>query len=205
MSAINTPIHHSGYYQLNPHSGSGAGAENTQRSAGTAGLLRAPGRVHSSGYADAVLVDLSPEAKRYLSGLGNPGPGAVPAAQEHFHLSPQQRLALASLLEAYKDAPYTQATFDRIQDDMHKAGLGPDQLSARERVSSFSTTAALVDALNGGKGTTPGSQPVSHDELQKRATHYIQDVVSQWKKISSGYPSGNGNAVAAVGASEGAS
>jgi len=197
MSAIQTQLQNSGYYQLNS---SGAGSGNTSNAARSAvakpSLASALGNVtnSSSSYSDAVLVDLSPEAQKYLSGLGSPGAtiNSTPAANDSFVLSSQQKVALAAVLDTYKDAPYTQATFDQIQDDLQKAGLGPNQLSVHERVTSFSTTAALVDALNGGHGTTPGSTVISDGDLQKKATNYIQDIATQWKKISTDYQAKQG-------------
>lgn len=210
MSAISTQLSHSGYYQLNS---SGAGSGNTSGASGAASTsaLRNAGvnAVSSaSGFSDAVLLDLSPAAKQYLSGLSaqaatTQGNGNT---STDFVLSAQQKEALSSILDKYKDAPYTQDTFDQIQNDLQKAGIGPDQLSAKERVSSFSATAVLVDALNGGNGSTPGSTPVSDADLKTKSANYMQDVIAQWKKISADYQAKqSADAVAPVGSADGAS
>jgi len=211
MSAINTQLQNNGYYQLN---GSGAGASNTGNAHRTShtgsGLASALNNSGNKGFSDAVLLDLSPAAQKYLSGLSARNPQAQSAAQssggsDGFILSAKQRLALSAVLEKYKDAPYTQATFDAIQDDLQKEGLGPNQLSAKTKVSSFNSTAVLVDALNGGKGTTPGSVVISDEDLSKKATNYIQDVAAQWKKLSADANKQSANAVSPIGAADGAS
>ena len=211
MSAINTQLHNNGYYQLNS---SGAGAGNAGNAGRTnyasSGLAGALNDSASSGFSDAVLLDLSPAAQKYLSSLGaqnTQSKAATPSnsSGNSFVLSAKQKLSLSAVLEKYKDAPYTQETFDAIQDDLQKEGLGPDQLSMHERVNSFNSTASLLDALNGGKGTTPGSTVISDDELSKKATNYIQDVAAQWKKLSVDANKQSADAVAPIGAADGAS
>jgi hypothetical protein len=204
MSAINTQlqphIQHSGYYQLNQTAGGQTGgATRTSASALRAAGVNAVSQ--ATNFSDAVLVDLSPEAQKYLSGLAKqPAISEGFTGNDTFVLSSQQRLALSSLLEKYKNGPYTQETFDAIQDDLQKAGLSPQTLSAREKANSFNATAVLVDALNGGRGTTPGSTPISDEALEKKAANYMQEVIGQWKKISSDYQNKqNADAVSAVG------
>lgn len=210
MSAISSQLQGSGYYQLNS-SGSGTSANTGRTQAATPSLASALGGTsNASPFSDAVLLDLSPAAQQYLSGLGAASATAQPApstqGKQDFVLSTQQQQKLNAILDKYKDAPYSQATFDSIQDDLQQAGLGPNQLSAKDRVDNFSTTAVLVDALNGGNGTTPGSAPVSDSQLQAKSANYIQDVVGQWKKISTDYKAQqSATAVAPVGSADGAS
>ncbi len=215
MSSINTQIQNSGYYQLNS-TGTGSTGTNTtgNPAAVTPSLAAALGNSSSSSssYSDAVLLDLSPAAQKYLSTLNQQAAGSTTtpttpsdAGGDNFVLSSKQQLALSAILDKYKDAPYTQDTFDSIQNDLHDAGLGPDQLSAKEKSTSFSSTAVLIDALNGGNGTTPGSTPTSQDTLNTKSANFIQDVIGQWKKVSSDYAAKNVNEVAAIGAGDAAS
>lgn len=192
MSAINTQLNNN-YYQLNSsHSG---GSSTTGRAQGAVPSLASAlsgNNTISSGFSDAVLLDLSPAAQQYLQGLGakvaTPQAASSTASnQDGFLLSDKQQQALNTILDKYKDAPYTQDTFDALQNDLHGAGLGPEQLSAQYRVNNFSSTAVLVDALNGGKGTTPGSTPVSDEVLRGKSNSYMQSVISQWKQISNDY------------------
>ena len=208
MSAINTHINQQGYYNLGASSGSGAGTQQAGKSSAALAASRALAQTASGGAGGnaAYLLDLSPEAQKYLSGLQQPPAVSQPAvSQDGFALNSQQRLALAQLLDKFKDAPYSQDTFDAIQDELHSSGLGPTQLAAKYRATSFSTTAALVDALNGGNGTTPGSTPVSDADIQSRSEQYMQFIVSEWKKLAGpqdeatdAAPVGDGHAIAAV-------
>lgn len=206
MSAVNTQLHNNGYYQLNS---SGAGAGNAGNAGRTnyagSGLAGALNDSAKNGFSDAVLLDLSPAAQKYLSSLNAKNAQTTDsslsnASRDGFVLSAKQKLAVAAVLERYKDSPYTQETFDAIQDDLQKEGLGPNQLSLHERVNSFNPTASLLDALNGGNGTTPGSTVISDEELSKKATNYIQDIAAQWKKLSVDANKQNADAVAPIGA-----
>ena len=211
MSSINAQLQGSGYYQLNSSS-SGNSATTAQTQVATPSLASAlSGNTQSTPFSDAVLLDLSPAAQKYLSGLGTSAAtqtqNTSTTSSQDFVLSTEQKQTLNDILAKYKDAPYTQDTFDAIQGDLQKAGLGPDQLSAKDRVNSFSATAVLVDALNGGNGSTPGSTPLSDADLKTKSNNYIQDVVSQWKKISTDYQSQQSasTGVTPVGSADGAS
>lgn len=216
MSAINTNINQQGYYNLGSSGGSGAGSGAGTQQANRSGATQlAPSRnlAQSGSLAGsaAYMLDLSPEAQQYLRGLQQqPAPTVrQPAVSEDgFTLNSQQRLALASLLERFKDEPYTQETFDAIQDELDAQGIGPTQLAARYRATSFNPTASLVDALNGGNGTTPGAAPVGDAELQERSGQYMQFVISEWKKLATPADDGegaqSGPAIAAVEGGAGA-
>lgn len=187
MSTIGTQLQQGGYYSLGQSGGAGVGSGGRVNPAARA-YSNATQAANASSGSSAYLIDLSPEAQRYLSGLNQPQAAAAAEAQaavnDGFVLNNQQRVALAALLERFKDEPYTQETFDKIQDALQQDDLGPNQLSARLRATSFSTTAALVDALNGGDGSTPGAKPMSDAELQSRSGQYIQFVAAEWRKVS---------------------
>ena len=212
MSAVNTQVNQQGYYNLGNSAGTGANAQGAGRTGATGPASRALTQSSSLNGSAAYMLDLSPEAQQYLRGLNQTAQQTTTqqaaAQQDGFVLNSQQRLALASLLEEFKDAPYTQATFDTIQDALHAEGLGPTQLAARHCAESFNPTASLVDALNGGKGTTPGSAPVSEGELEQRSAGYMQFVINEWKKIATPADEGAGaessDAIAAVENSGGA-
>lgn len=214
MSTINTQLGQGGYYSLQQSSTSGNNAQGAGRSASGVSLIRGGRGVEGAGVSqgnDAYLLDLSPEAQAYLRSLKNgqsnvSGNVSNDAVEQGFTVNSKQRLAIAAILEKYKQEPYTQEVFDRIQDELHQAGLSPDQLAAKYRASSFSTTAALVDALNGGEGSLPGSSPVSDSELQQRTSEYVQFIVEEWKKISDGTAEeAPSDAVSAVGSAGNAS
>lgn len=210
MSAISTQLPGS-YYQLN-NTGAGSNGANTARSVTPSLAAALSGKqAASSSFSDAVFLDLSPAAQKYLSGLGSAAATKTQDAAGQgadFVLSVKQRATLNEIIDKYKDAPYTQATFDAIQDDLLQAGLGPDQLSAQDRSKSFNSTAVLIDALNGGKGELPGSVQMSEETLKTKSANYIQNVVSQWKRISTDYAEQqeqNADAVAPIGSADGAS
>jgi hypothetical protein len=174
MTSINN-FGNSGYYQLT-QSGGGAGGANQS---GTAGAqVRAAANRNAIPTGDnnaAYLLNLSPQAQQYLSGSRS--------AQQSFQLSRQQQQAVDAIIAQYKDAPFNQETFNRIQDDLNEAGLGVETLKMLDKAKHFNATSVLISALTGGKGGAEADGFVSDSESAGKADGYLQTIVSQWKNL----------------------
>ena len=198
MSTINAQ-NHSGYYQL---SNSFAGNSGTNHTTSTTDLLlsalNGPNVANTSTNNGAYVLSLSAQAQSYLSGASSYNPTGNSA----FSLSTKQQQAVTDILTRFKDAPYTQNTFNAIQDDLKSAGLGSDVLKLEDQAKNFNTTGILISYLS---GNTPASQTsVDSSTENTKANNYIQSVIKQWQAISTTYKSASTDAVAATGSAGGA-
>ena len=181
MSTINN-LGNSGYYQLsNPTGGQAGGTSGSGQTGSTQALIQALSGDTNSNNAnsnDAYLLSLSPQAKQYLSNTAN-------GTNQSFILSDKQKQTITDILTKYKDAPYNQDTFNKIQNDLNAAGLSTTTLSLLDKSKSFSATSVLISALNGGiaSGADAGGVP-SETEEQTKSSSYIQNIISQWKNLS---------------------
>ena len=209
MSSISA-LNNSGYYQLSdPSAGTGG---NIAQSNSTSALLQSLLSSSSSGTAasssEAYLLDLSPQAQQYLNGIGAgsaSGSAVSPlnSSSESFTLTTQQQQAITNILAKYKDAPYTQATFDDIQNDLQAAGLDPTTLSRQDQAQSFNATQLFIDDLNGN--TSAADNLITPDESSK-SSNYMQQIISQWKTISgnTGEPSASTSSSGTAASTSGA-
>ena len=141
------------------------------------------------------LLDLSPEAQAYLTSQSSTGTttstgSTTSSTGASVILSPVQQDKLNAILQKYKDAPYTDATFKAIQKDMSAAGIGADTLAGQAEMRNLNPTAMLLNALNGGDGsvgTIGGSADIATLE-----TNFMGSVNQQWQQISSDYDSTTG-------------
>jgi hypothetical protein len=150
-------------------------------SAGTSGSA-------STGSGNSFLLDLSDEAKSYLANIGNSSStstGSDTQDSASFVLSNAQLGKLRDVLEKYKDEPFTQDTFDQIQDDLAANGLGTDQLGAEETVRNINPTQMLLSALNGQTVDLDSlSGKVDTEALKTKSDNFMSKVIDQWKAIS---------------------
>jgi hypothetical protein len=208
MSTINTLPN--AYYQLNS-TGSGLAGSQAAPNA-TDALLQAMSAMDSSGNSsssnssDAFLLDLSPQAQGLLNGIGGTSSAASAAdifgANTNFLLSTQQQQQISSILAKYKNAPYTQDTFNQIQNDLNSAGLGPSILSMKDQTQSFDPSLVLIDALNGtatDSSSLLGSSTSTAGE-QTKSTNYMQSIIKQWQNISTTYQASSSAATSTAGA-----
>ena len=174
MSTINN-LGNSGYYQLsNPTGGQAGGTSGSGQTGSTQALIQALSGDTNSNNAnsnDAYLL-------QYLSNTAN-------GTNQSFILSDKQKQTITDILTKYKDAPYNQDTFNKIQNDLNAAGLSTTTLSLLDKSKSFSATSVLISALNGGiaSGADAGGVP-SDTEEQTKSSSYIQNIISQWKNLS---------------------
>jgi acyl CoA:acetate/3-ketoacid CoA transferase len=167
MSNINTSIYSGGYYALN---GSNAAPASNKSGA----LASALGGQNASASPTAYLLDLSPDAQKYLQTQQT-------AANAGFNLTSEQTKTISDILQKYKDDPQTQETFNKIQDDLKAAGLSPERLSELEKTRSFDATSVLIKALN---GDFTDSIQVSEETQKTKASNFIDGIIKQWQAIA---------------------
>ena len=165
----------------------------------SAALNAADAAQNASSDSGAYTLNLSDAARNFLSGnTANPA-NATDTPQADFKLTPKQQQTLDTILAKYKDAPYTQATFDLIQDDLEHAGISPDQLAIQHQASNLTgSTQTFIDALNGKTVYDPNVKPGDTSNYETQKDDYTLDIISQWQDISSTY------AAATSGETEGA-
>lgn len=188
MTSI-SPLLSNGYYSLNNQS---SGTQNTPTT-DTAGLAlaNALGTDHSAATTDhSYSLDLSPDALAYIKALnlsGTASPTAAVNSTENFVLNKQQQQTLDAIVANYKDAPFTQATFDRIQDDLKAAGLSTETLAAQDKVRNFNPTQFFLDALNGTNSDDTGdtgSTQATQASSDTKATNFMKQVADRWARSS---------------------
>jgi hypothetical protein len=182
MSAIGT-LNNGGYYQLsNPQAGVGGGTASNSTNALLQALGVSPGNPSATSPADAYLLDLSPQAQALVNGTGSINAvNPTSSSSSSFVLSSQQQQAIANILQKYKDSPYTQATFDQIQNDLQAAGLDPQTLSRKDQAQSFNATALFIADLNGDGSA---ANAITNPNESQKASNYVQQIISEWKQIS---------------------
>ena len=153
------------------------------------------GNGSSSATGNSYLLDLSPEAQAYLTSMNGNGSSSSQASTTSstgagIVLSPVQQDKLSAILQKYKDAPYTDATFKAIQRDMSAAGIGADSLAGKAAMRNLNPTSMLLNALAGGDGsvgTIGGSADIAAMEM-----NFMGTVNTQWQRMSSDYDPSTG-------------
>lgn len=187
-----------GYYQLANLLSSGSGSSTSSSSSQTNSLqaletaLLSSGSASSQSNPDAYLLDLSPQAQQLLS---NGSTSSASGNSTQFTLTSTQQTAIKNILEKYKDAPLTQATFQEIQNALQAAGLSPQTLGAEDQIKSFNPTNVLLDALGGNYNSIQNPQTTASSEQTKEG-NYMQSIVSLWKSLDSSISSANGSSSA---------
>lgn len=175
-----TSISLANYYPLSgTQTGSGSTAGSSSSLSLTQSLVSDLDSVDSSGSgtagADAYSLNLSQQAQSLLN-------GGASSSSANFTLTSAQQTTISNILEKYKNAPFTQATFNEIQDDLQSAGVSADQLIAQDETSSFNPTDDLINALNGNYNVTTPATTASSE--QTKASNYLQSIVKEWQSIS---------------------
>jgi hypothetical protein len=187
MSSI-TNINNSGYYQMSDLSaGAGGGTTQTTLADPLLQALSSEETQGTSSSSDAYLLDLSSAAQDLLNGTGSTDSTSStsdaldPSSSQSFVLTTQQQQTITNILEKYKDAPYTQATFDEIQNDLQAAGLDPTTLSREDEAQSFNPTQLFIDDLNGDYSD---ADAMTNPDESTKSSNYMQQILSQWQEIS---------------------
>lgn len=181
MSSISSTL--SGFFQL---SGQSTTSNSSSSGSGTVtslaeALAQTDSASSGNNSGSSFLLDLSPDAQKYLQNLSS-GSGSN-ASANGFLLTSAQKQQISDILAKYKDAPYTQATYESIQNDLKAAGLSPQQLSLQDQIRQFNPVSVLVDALSGKSSGSPMDLGSSPDE-NANANAYMQGIVDQWKSTS---------------------
>ena len=181
-----------GYYQLsNNATSSGSNTPTDSLLAALNATSGANSSANSAISSSAYLLNLSPQAQQYMSSSsGSSSSSGVSSAisalngtsgSSSFVLTTQQQQTITNIITKYKNAPYTQATFNQIQNDLNSAGLGTNQLSGKDKAQNFNATSLLIDDLNGN--SSAATAMTSPDETSK-SSNYMQQILSQWQTIS---------------------
>ncbi|MDX1975287.1 MAG: hypothetical protein SFT92_06385 [Rickettsiales bacterium] len=173
MSTINNWISSGSYYQLpNQQSGLDAsGLTSALRNTNTPSLAS-----QLSGTSTTDILDLSPQAKQYLSSYQS----QTTSLDTNFILSSKQRQQITDVLANYKNAELTQENFEKIQDELKKIGLAPDQLAQQDSIRSFNPTQMFLNALS---GKSSDMATANDDTRQTKKSNYIESIVAQWQSI----------------------
>ncbi len=182
MSSISTNIGNSSYYQLNGSSGNTTGQSNISVASLATSLLNPNSTSNGSTFSDAYTLDLSPAAQQYLAGNPTSASSSISSANKGFVLSSKQREEVSEIIAKYKDQPFTQDTYNKIQDDLNAAGLSPQKLSMIDKATSFNPTQILVSALTGKPASN--ASDTSDAAQQTKSTNFMQQIMAQWKAIS---------------------
>ena len=136
---------------------------------------------------NSYLLDLSPSAQAYLTNLNSNGSASSQGSATSSNgngivLNNDQKAKLDAILAKYKDAPYTDETFQKIQQDMSLAGIAADELAAKNQMRHLNPTLMLLNALAGGDGSV-GTIGGSAD-IATETTNFMGKVADMWKSIS---------------------
>lgn len=139
-------------------------------------------------------LDLSPGALAYIQEL-NAQAAENPSAQPFranaitgFALTPNQQRTLDDILAKYQDAPFTQETFNLIQDDMNAAGLTAEVFAAQDKARNHNPTLFFFEALSGGANmaldNATGNASEPSDETDTKMMNFMKSVVASWATLS---------------------
>lgn len=176
------------YYSLDNRSSGNNPAQVIQ----STGLPKLTGNFSAGAAAEsAYALDLSPDALTYIKSINGHSAGAPGyySSVTNFTLSRDQRQTIDAIIARYRDAPFTQETFSRIQNDLKDAGLSPETLALQDSARNFNPTKFLLDALNGTSGSDLAldsltGKPSAGDSSGK-SVNFMTGVADSWARISS--------------------
>ena len=175
MATISSTLH--SYNQLTGLSGNGQAANTVSNLLNT---INSPPSQTGTGKDDTV--SLSAAAQSLLNGLKT---SSNRQTNQNFTLTQAQQAKIRDIVQKYKDAPFTQSTYESILGDMKSAGLSPETMAAKDKATGFSSTRVLLSALGGNFSNAGNQSGVTKADQQAKMTNYMQKVVSYWKSISS--------------------
>lgn len=152
-------------------------------------LAAATSATSSTGAANPTdSVNLSPEAKAYLERM-NAIQSVNATSGSTFVLSREQQDLINDIVAKYKDAPYTQETFDAIKADLEKVGLSTKVMAAQDEARNFNPTQFFLDVLNGtdATGSNALEQMLGKTDSaasEEKTKNFLADVLSRWQRIS---------------------
>lgn len=134
------------------------------------------------------VLDLSPEALAALERMGNAGSTSHSYA-ENFILTDAQKQQIEAVLAKYKDAPFTEETYQKIEAELDALGLSPDILAMKDKARNINTTSMLISALDGASGGDGLAQALggvrnNEDTSQTKKDNYLSSLLAKWSDIS---------------------
>lgn len=188
MSSIASLLNN-GYYGLDNQNTNGT---NTQKSAIDLAAIAqtvAGAKTTSVAADSAYSLNLSADALAYIKSINGSSASAASSYgnANNFTLTHDQKTTLDSIIAKYKDAPFTQETFTKIQDDLEKAGLSTKILSLQDTIRNFNSTRVLLDALNGTSSTDSTLASLTGGtttDTTAKSTNFMTSVADQWARIS---------------------
>lgn len=131
--------------------------------------------------AEAFMLDLSPDARQALAQADTTAGSDSSDATQQFALNKKQLQAIDDILQKYKDAPFTQETYENIQADLEDANLSPESLALQDKLRSFNPIGILVSALSGNFTDAVNADDAT---LETKMDHYMGMIVDKWKDLS---------------------
>jgi len=165
----------------------------TDGSAGTladalAKATKLPAPTEAGTAAQDDTVTLSAEAQALLDSYLQQASGTQSdETTESFALTPKQQQQLRDILNRYKDAPFTEETLAKIKENIEDAGLGPEQLAAKELIQTINPTNTLLNILSGFDTSFTNeaqSTTATQEAAQKKSQKYVEDIIGYWQSIS---------------------
>lgn len=182
MSSVNT-LFSGNFYQLNSQeksstSGTGNALEQLVSS------VKQATTSDQSEKAATDLLDLTAEAQAYLERTQ----ATADKSEEldkvtPFILSRKDQATLNSIINKYKDAPFTQESFQQMQQELKSANVSSEQLAAKEKMRTLSPARMFIDIM-AGKEITPVVSLADDKSFQAKGERYMRDVITRWSEIS---------------------
>lgn len=130
---------------------------------------------------DAVTLNLSDEAKELLK---QASPLFTDFSGERFILNNSQRQTIESIIQSYKDAPFSDETYEAMMSDLEQAGLSPELLTIKEQVASINPVNIFLSAMNGEELNFDQLGELSPEIIEAKENNYMLDIVARWHSIS---------------------
>jgi hypothetical protein len=215
MTSVNSGLS-GGYYDLNSASSKHASAGKPSTLPSLADYLNGTTTTDSTTSAadSAYQLKLSPAAQDYLKSASSNPSSTTPslsnsllsngasgnassslsfASAGGFQLTSEQKNQMQAILQKYKDAPYTQDTYNSIQNDLDRAGLSPKKLSLIDHAKNFSSTKVFLAAISGQSDNTLSTASSIAADEKSNADRYMADIIKQWKSISTTVAAASGS------------
>lgn len=195
MSTINT-LFSGNSYQLNAEKNATANSsDSSQALQALVSQTQNPSLATNEKRASDLL-DLTKEAQDYLARISTSAAQAEKTQEvTPFILSRKDQAKLDSIITSYKDKPFTQESFDQMQQELKSAGLSADHLAAKEKMRTLSPARMFIDIM-AGNDPAPVVHISKDTNLQAKAERYMTDVITRWSEISTTIEDETGDLIA---------
>jgi hypothetical protein len=159
-----------GYYQLSGQNKSTAG----QTKLGSNIINQTLAEILGNQPADAdsaYTLNLGADALNYL----NLNTGASNAKAE-FVLNKDQQATLDDIINKYKALPLNQENYEKLQNDLQKAGLSAHQLALQDKIKNFNPSQILIAALS-GQDPAQANGMVTQEQSDQKSENYMNSIL----------------------------